>query len=138
MPAAAPIVINMTIFNNPLQWLLDNLNDFSLDNVAACYPTKIKINKVDQTIDVWTEDKEEKIEIKHHDSIRCIEALKLLCMAVYNGNLDKASGRNDHKDDRLYLDGIDTPMALQDPCNWDIAVWDSYFQLLHNGEILYG
>lgn len=128
-------MITAVIFKDPVQFILDNIKYYSLDNIAVCYPMEIKVQAENREVFVKTFDAEEHTR-KSHDMADCVRALRQFVEHINQGQWDKVTGENNKN--RIYIGHVPNPISLNSIDIWDIEVWDAFFQLLHNGEILYG
>ena len=142
--------ITSVIFEDAEGFLLENIEHFHVDTIAACLPIELKVNKEEGTILVVTvdsesdpikegcEDWEDQFEKRTHTLADCVQALKLLVEHVDNAGRFAATGDDKKYKNRWFGSGFSGSSSMVDSSNWDVEAYDAFFQLLHNREILYG
>lgn len=113
-------VIIAKCFDDAEAWLKENLVDLSIDSVSAVRPgLRPSCFEEDQFSMMDTEEGTVKF-LKLQDFV---EALQLLC---------------DQIGLTLFVGGLKSPVALIDPCNWDVEVTDAFYQLAYHKKVIYG
>lgn len=125
---AIRLTIRLTVFPDPVQWLVENIDDFCWDRVSSVYPIDIIVEgggelKPTKFVDRDGETGEQIPIPKTIGQDEMVKALKLLTEQI---------GRT------LFVGCIKNPFELTDPCNWDAEVVDAYWQLCYYGEVIYG
>lgn len=131
---SAPISITTTVIPDAVAWLRENLADYSLDGVSAIRPAAPKnlpeTPRIPEQITAMLDsggtvlyyDREEgrwfRADLSAH-----VTALQKLC---------------DQIGQTLFVGGLKSPAEVAEPGNWDVEVWDAFFQLVTHGEVIYG
>lgn len=112
--------ISTAIIDDAEKWLKENIRDFSLDNFCAVYPKTIN---EDFSINLCDEEEDDKCKI-----ITLAEQVEALCELV-----------NRLTSGRLFVGGFSrSAVGIDDTSNWDVEVWDAFFQLCYHKDVIYG
>lgn len=109
------------VFEDAEAWILENLKNMEVDNVAAVYRSG-PINLLYGGHTKYTDKEEDSCKdatLEDH-----VHALKKLCSLI--------------AEKKLFVGGITCPTELTEMENWDVEVTDAYFQLIFHGEVIYG
>lgn len=111
--------ITSVIIPDAEAFIRENIHDFTYDIHSVVYP--LTTFQEDGSRSYWDmeEGKRKDVGIIEH-----VHALRLLAQLI------------DEK--KLHVGGLKSAIELIDPCNWDVEVVDSYFQLIFHGEVIYG
>lgn len=111
--------ITATIIPDAEAFLTENLKDFAVDGISAVYPYTSFTPQLGRGYYDEEECNSKFVTFKEH-----VKGLQKLVSLI--------------SEKKLFVGGIENPVDLVDPCNWDAEVVDAYFQLLYHGEIIYG
>lgn len=113
--------ITAVIFEDPEAWLREHVDDMTVDNVASVHRlTKFHPDGLTKYRDFDAEG-QPVVERTMEDHIN---ALWELCRLI--------------DQQKLHVGCLRSASQLVDPCNWDVEVYDAFYQLVFRMEVIYG